>query len=232
MTHTHLWFRNLDRVIQIMPCFLWRQYFVVVFKDKPFELWDLRSGTMLRQMPKNFPHVTALASILQITERKITARKGEWTDNNSETCFFCWTGMVSLTQPQEFEEENDGQWIGIQRSIRYEHVHCRLNCRHSDCCRPHCQVRQIVLRMSLTGVSRNLAGVLTTENIRIAFAFTVSTQKKKPLVQTLTGLTRINSLPRVWQRGNTLCSQIRMDCCIISSWKETWSKTDPRSHQT
>ena len=39
-----------------------RQYFVVVFKDKPFELWDLRSGTMLRQMPKNFPHVTALVS--------------------------------------------------------------------------------------------------------------------------------------------------------------------------
>jgi len=37
-----------------------KQYFVVAFKDKPFELWDLRLGTMLRQMPKNFPHVTAL----------------------------------------------------------------------------------------------------------------------------------------------------------------------------
>ena len=33
---------------------------MVVFKDKPFELWDLRAGTMLRQMPKHFPHVTAL----------------------------------------------------------------------------------------------------------------------------------------------------------------------------
>lgn len=33
-----------------------------MFKDKPFELWDLRSGTLLRQMPKNFPHVTALVS--------------------------------------------------------------------------------------------------------------------------------------------------------------------------
>ena len=39
-----------------------RQYFVVVFKEKPFELWDLRSGAMLRQMPKNFPHITALVN--------------------------------------------------------------------------------------------------------------------------------------------------------------------------
>jgi len=37
-----------------------KQYFVILFKEKPFELWDLRTLTLLRQMPKNFPHVTAL----------------------------------------------------------------------------------------------------------------------------------------------------------------------------
>ena len=39
-----------------------RQYFVVMFKDKPFELWDLRSASLIRQMPRNFPQVTALVT--------------------------------------------------------------------------------------------------------------------------------------------------------------------------
>lgn len=39
---------------------LFRQYLVVVFRDKPLELWDVRTGTLLREMAKNFPTVTAL----------------------------------------------------------------------------------------------------------------------------------------------------------------------------
>ena len=37
-----------------------RQYFVVMFKERPFEIWDLRSLSVLREMPANFPVVTAL----------------------------------------------------------------------------------------------------------------------------------------------------------------------------
>ncbi|KAJ4431502.1 hypothetical protein ANN_20100 [Periplaneta americana] len=37
-----------------------KQYFVVIMKDGPFELWDLRNLCMLRTMPKKFPSVTAL----------------------------------------------------------------------------------------------------------------------------------------------------------------------------
>uniref|UniRef100_A0A3P8WMM1 WD repeat-containing protein 11 n=1 Tax=Cynoglossus semilaevis TaxID=244447 RepID=A0A3P8WMM1_CYNSE len=37
-----------------------KQYLVVVFRDKPLELWDIRTGTLLREMAKNFPTVTAL----------------------------------------------------------------------------------------------------------------------------------------------------------------------------
>lgn len=39
---------------------VFRQYLVVVFRDKPLELWDIRTGTLLREMAKNFPTVTAL----------------------------------------------------------------------------------------------------------------------------------------------------------------------------
>ncbi|XP_070115787.1 WD repeat-containing protein 11 isoform X1 [Equus caballus] len=37
-----------------------KQYLAVVFKDKPLELWDVRTCTLLREMSKNFPAVTAL----------------------------------------------------------------------------------------------------------------------------------------------------------------------------
>ncbi|KAG7259173.1 hypothetical protein CRUP_007130, partial [Coryphaenoides rupestris] len=37
-----------------------QHYLVVVFRDKPLELWDIRTGTLLREMAKNFPTVTAL----------------------------------------------------------------------------------------------------------------------------------------------------------------------------
>lgn len=44
----------------VFVMFLFRQYLVVVFRDKPLELWDIRTGTLLREMAKNFPTVTAL----------------------------------------------------------------------------------------------------------------------------------------------------------------------------
>uniref|UniRef100_A0A5F9CXV1 WD repeat-containing protein 11 n=1 Tax=Oryctolagus cuniculus TaxID=9986 RepID=A0A5F9CXV1_RABIT len=37
-----------------------KQYLAVVFKDKPLELWDVRTCTLLREMSKNFPAITAL----------------------------------------------------------------------------------------------------------------------------------------------------------------------------
>lgn len=37
-----------------------RQYFLVIIKDRPLQLWDLKNLTMLREMPSNFSSVTAL----------------------------------------------------------------------------------------------------------------------------------------------------------------------------
>lgn len=46
----------------IFCCFFFRQYLAVVFKDKPLELWDIRTCTLLREMSKSFPAITALVS--------------------------------------------------------------------------------------------------------------------------------------------------------------------------
>lgn len=48
-----------------------RQYLVVVFRDKPLELWDIRTGTLLREMAKNFPTVTALVLTNLHTNKKL-----------------------------------------------------------------------------------------------------------------------------------------------------------------
>lgn len=56
-----------------------RQYLVVVFRDKPLELWDIRTGTLLREMAKNFPTVTALVQTnLHTTELHEKKKNRKW----------------------------------------------------------------------------------------------------------------------------------------------------------
>lgn len=40
-----------------------RQYFFVVFKDKPMQLWDLRGLTVIREMSRSFPNISALVCV-------------------------------------------------------------------------------------------------------------------------------------------------------------------------
>uniref|UniRef100_A0A672R577 WD repeat-containing protein 11-like n=1 Tax=Sinocyclocheilus grahami TaxID=75366 RepID=A0A672R577_SINGR len=51
---------NDEPAIEMIKVSHLKQYLVVVFRDKPLELWDVRTGTLLREMAKNFPTVTAL----------------------------------------------------------------------------------------------------------------------------------------------------------------------------
>ncbi|XP_039301193.1 WD repeat-containing protein 11-like, partial [Nilaparvata lugens] len=48
---------NPIEIVRVSPL---KQYFVIVMKDGPFELWDLKTLTLMRSMPKKFPLVTAL----------------------------------------------------------------------------------------------------------------------------------------------------------------------------
>eukprot|EP00051_Salpingoeca_urceolata_P002385 m.49699 g.49699 ORF g.49699 m.49699 type:complete len:1133 (-) comp12095_c0_seq1:65-3463(-) len=55
-----------DKVIEDTPvtgvsCSALEQYLLVVFRDKPLELWDLQSDTLLKALPVSFPVVAALA---------------------------------------------------------------------------------------------------------------------------------------------------------------------------
>lgn len=45
---------------QIQVSYL-KQYFLITFKDKPLELWDLRSQTIIRELPRSFPRPTSVS---------------------------------------------------------------------------------------------------------------------------------------------------------------------------
>lgn len=51
---------NDSSPISAIRASLLQQYFVVVFRDKPLELWDMQKHVLLKTMPSSFPIVTAL----------------------------------------------------------------------------------------------------------------------------------------------------------------------------
>uniref|UniRef100_A0A8C6WX86 WD repeat domain 11 n=1 Tax=Neogobius melanostomus TaxID=47308 RepID=A0A8C6WX86_9GOBI len=78
-----------------------KQYLVVVFRDKPLELWDIRTGTLLREMAKNFPTVTALVRKKQIAAREAMARQ---TVSDAEQSSV-ESSVISLLQDAESKSE-------------------------------------------------------------------------------------------------------------------------------
>ncbi|RXN17607.1 WD repeat-containing 11 [Labeo rohita] len=76
---------NDEPAIEMIKVSHLKQYLVVVFRDKPLELWDVRTGTLLREMAKNFPTVTALAVHCYKTVVKLTGTglAREWSPSHN-----------------------------------------------------------------------------------------------------------------------------------------------------
>ncbi|XP_068597198.1 WD repeat-containing protein 11 [Brachionichthys hirsutus] len=88
-----------------------KQYLVVVFRDKPLELWDIRTGTLLREMAKNFPTVTALEwspshNLKSLKKKQIAAREAmaRQTVSDSEQSVV-ESSVISLLQDAESKSE-------------------------------------------------------------------------------------------------------------------------------
>ncbi|CAB1343315.1 unnamed protein product, partial [Coregonus sp. 'balchen'] len=97
------------------------QYLVVVFRDKPLELWDVRTGTLLREMAKNFPTVTALEwspshnlkslKKKQMLAREAMARQTTLSDTEQSSVEY---NVISLLQDAESKSEGGGQAISAR----------------------------------------------------------------------------------------------------------------------
>ncbi|XP_061766710.1 WD repeat-containing protein 11 [Nerophis ophidion] len=89
-----------------------KQYLVVVFREKPLELWDIRTGTLLREMAKNFPTVTALEwspshNLKSLKKKQMAAREAmaRQTVSDAEQNIV-ESSVISLLQDAESKSES------------------------------------------------------------------------------------------------------------------------------
>ncbi|XP_056292287.1 WD repeat-containing protein 11 [Pseudoliparis swirei] len=89
-----------------------KQYLVVVFRDKPLELWDTRTGTLLREMAKNFPTVTALEwspshNLKSLKKKQMLAREAVARQTVSDADqSSVESSVISLMQDAESKSES------------------------------------------------------------------------------------------------------------------------------
>ncbi|KPP76937.1 hypothetical protein Z043_103676, partial [Scleropages formosus] len=102
---------NDEPAIEMIKVSHLKQYLVVVFKDKPLELWDVRTGTLLREMAKNFPTVTALEwspshNLKSLKKKQLAAREAMARQTVSDTeQTSVDSSVISLLQDAESKAE-------------------------------------------------------------------------------------------------------------------------------
>ncbi|KAK7148110.1 hypothetical protein R3I93_012434 [Phoxinus phoxinus] len=111
---------NDEPAIEMIKVSHLKQYLVVVFRDKPLELWDVRTGTLLREMAKNFPTVTALEwspshnlkslKKKQLAAREAMARQTTLSDAEQSSVE---SSVISMLQDAESKSEM-GQGISAR----------------------------------------------------------------------------------------------------------------------
>ncbi|KAJ8248191.1 hypothetical protein GJAV_G00239350, partial [Gymnothorax javanicus] len=102
---------NDESPIEMIKVSHLKQYLVVVFRDKPLELWDVRTGTLLREMAKNFPAVTALEwspshNLKSLKKKQMAAREAmaRQTVSDAEQSSV-ESSVISLLQDAESKAE-------------------------------------------------------------------------------------------------------------------------------
>uniref|UniRef100_A0A8D0HKC0 WD repeat-containing protein 11 n=1 Tax=Sphenodon punctatus TaxID=8508 RepID=A0A8D0HKC0_SPHPU len=103
---------NDEPAIEMIKVSHLKQYLAVVFKDKPLELWDVRTCTLLREMSKNFPMVTALEwspshNLKSLRKKQIAAREAmaRQTVVSDTELSSVESSVISLLQEAECKSE-------------------------------------------------------------------------------------------------------------------------------
>ncbi|XP_019358467.1 PREDICTED: WD repeat-containing protein 11 isoform X1 [Gavialis gangeticus] len=103
---------NDEPAIEMIKVSHLKQYLAVVFKDKPLEIWDVRTCTLLREMPKNFPVVTALEwspshNLKSLRKKQLAAREAmaRQTVASDTELISVESSVISLLQEAESKSE-------------------------------------------------------------------------------------------------------------------------------
>lgn len=61
VSHSKFVFLQTKANILAVRCFVFnRNYLIILFREQPFELWDLKTFTLIRRLPKKCPKILAL----------------------------------------------------------------------------------------------------------------------------------------------------------------------------
>ena len=74
--------RGEESPIELLRVSPLKQYFMVVFKEAPPELWDLRHLTLIRTLPKRFPTITSLEWLPSHLQRHVKKSLAEDSDSS------------------------------------------------------------------------------------------------------------------------------------------------------
>ncbi|MEE6486633.1 hypothetical protein FKM82_014655 [Ascaphus truei] len=103
---------NDEPPVEMMKVSHLKQYLAVVFKDKPLELWDIRTCTLLREMSKSFPSVTALEwspshNLKSLRKKQMAAREAmaRQTVSSDTELNSVESSVISLLQEAESKSE-------------------------------------------------------------------------------------------------------------------------------
>uniref|UniRef100_A0A8C9F388 WD repeat-containing protein 11 n=1 Tax=Pavo cristatus TaxID=9049 RepID=A0A8C9F388_PAVCR len=103
---------NDEPAIEMIKVSHLKQYLAVVFKDKPLEIWDVRTCTLLREMSKNFPAVTALEwspshNLKSLRKKQLAAREAmaRQTVASDTEVSSVESSVISLLQEAESKSE-------------------------------------------------------------------------------------------------------------------------------
>ncbi|KAK1333326.1 hypothetical protein QTO34_005709 [Cnephaeus nilssonii] len=103
---------NDESPIEMIKVSHLKQYLAVVFKDKPLELWDVRTCTILREMSKNFPGITALEwspshNLKSLRKKQLATREAmaRQTVVSDAELSIAESSVISLLQEAESKSE-------------------------------------------------------------------------------------------------------------------------------
>ncbi|NXX92969.1 WDR11 protein, partial [Centropus bengalensis] len=103
---------NDEPAIEMIKVSHLKQYLAVVFKDKPLEIWDVRTCTLLREMSKNFPVATALEwspshNLKSLRKKQLAAREAmaRQTVASDTEVSSVESSVISLLQEAESKSE-------------------------------------------------------------------------------------------------------------------------------
>ncbi|NXU90324.1 WDR11 protein, partial [Xiphorhynchus elegans] len=103
---------NDEPAIEMIKVSHLKQYLAVVFRDKPLEIWDVRTCTLLREMSKNFPIATALEwspshNLKSLRKKQLAAREAmaRQTVASDTEVTSVESSVISLLQEAESKSE-------------------------------------------------------------------------------------------------------------------------------